>query len=330
MNHFQRASLTLLAGLSLLLSGFYASTRWLSSNFGTVIEGKVYRSAQPRVDQLEQWVGELDLRTVINLRSNRGYESEAATARGLGIEYAHLPITDGHLPKRLDVLRIIETLESSELPMLIHCRACADRTGVLSVLAAMAVGGQTYRVARSHLNLRHLHLDSRNDAVEGLLFKYENFCRRRQLDTGGWAQFRTWIVEHYSPSYYLIHIEAPARLEVCAGEPMDVELEIHNQTDVDIPALDPDKTFNVACYLGSAVDYVPDREFGPRARLDQVIPAEGSVTVIARFWPSVPPGTYPLRFDLVEEHVTWFAHEGSPEPTYELIVRSPTQVAPTK
>jgi len=27
-----------------------------------------------------------------------------------------------------------------------------------------------------------------------------------------------------------------------------------------------------------------------------------------------------VRFDLVEEGVTWFAHEGSPEPMFELVV----------
>lgn len=298
---------------------------WLrgSSNFHAVVEGAFYRSAQPSMEQLARWCEELGLATVVVLRDDSNpelYREEATTVEAAGARFVHLPISDRALPERLGLLEIVRTIETAPQPILMHCRAGADRTGLVSVMAAMALGGQTYERARDQLSMRFLHFGGDPLAVEGVLAKYEAYCERHGRPTAGWTEFRRWIVEHYSHAYYLVDIEAPTRIEARAGELVSVELTIHNRTDVPIPVGDRDTEFNVASYLGTAVNLVPEEELLPRTPLAEVVPAEGSVRVRKEFWPPQEPGTYAVRFDVVEEWITWFAAEGSPEPAFELVV----------
>jgi hypothetical protein len=231
-----------------------------------------------------------------------------------------LPLSDRSLPPRSDFLELITVLESATDPMLIHCRAGADRTGVVSVLAAMALGGESYEEARSHLSLRYLHFGDDPLAVEGVLTRYEAYCERHGIETGGWAEYCHWVQEHYSKSYYLVDFELPERILARAGQLVEVEVTVHNLTDNPIPADDPEKVINLAAYFGTAVFQVPEKEFFPRARITQTIPPEGHVSIKKKIWAPAEPGMYEIYFDLIEEQVTWFAAKGSPERPHELVV----------
>jgi protein tyrosine phosphatase (PTP) superfamily phosphohydrolase (DUF442 family) len=321
-----RRSFWWIAALFLAALFVVGAWAWLRStgNFHAVVKGAFYRSAQPTMDQLTRWCDEFDLATVLVLRDDSNphlYREEEATVEAAGARFVHGPISDRALPKRLDLLELVRTIETAPKPMLTHCRVGADRSGLASVIAAMALGGQTYEQARGQLSLKFLHVREDPQAVEGVLTKYEAYCKRHGLERGGWSEFRRWIVEHYSDAYYLIDIDAPARIQAHPDEMVSVELTVHNETDVPIPADDPTKTFSVASYLGTAADLVPEREFGPRTPLKQVVPAEGSVRIRREFWPPQEPGDYQVHFDVIEEGVAWFAAEGSPEPTYELVVQ---------
>jgi len=301
--------------------------RWVRTNFHTVVAGEVYRSAQPSDEEITRWANQYDLRTIINLRSNRGYQREIDVAQAAGVEMLHLPIADRYLPKRLGLLEIMDAVENAPRPLLVHCRAGSDRAGVVSAMAAMAIGGANYDDARDQLSLRYFHVGGDPRAVEGVVIKYEEYCRRQLIGTGGWKEFRGWVEDHYSHSYYLIEIEAPARVELQTGQPARVDVTIHNKTDVTIPGSDPGR-FAVAAYLGTSVNLVPDREFGPRTKLEVDIPPEGSVELQVVFWPPQEPGAYPLRLDLIEADVAWFAALGSPEAEFELVMVEPGESPP--
>ena len=322
-NLFRNILVLAIAIMGLFLTWQYISARWLTKNFHTVVEGKVYRSAQPSNAQLTNWVRDYGVRTIFNLRDDIDpaliVKDTAITWRA-GAKLLHLPLSDRNLPPRSDFLDLISTLETAPDPMLIHCRAGADRTGVVSVLAAMAIGGVTYDEARSHLSLRYLHLGDDAFAVEGVLTKYEAYCQRHGIGTGGWADYCRWVNEHYSHAYYLVDFEVPERIQAQPGQLIEVEVTVHNLTDVPIPANDPDIVINLAAYIGTAMSEMPEKEFFPRARLSQPVPPEGYVSIMKKIWAPVETGIFEIHFDLVEEHVTWFVVQGSPERPHELVV----------
>jgi len=189
----------LLTGAPLL--GLWAYQRWVLVNFHEVVAGKVYRSAQPSVAQLGEWVREYGIRTIVNFRDATSDTAvkEKAAAKELGVHYVAHPLFNHSLPKPNVLRSLIGTIEGVEQPMLLHCRAGADRTGLASVIAAMAIGGQDYASAREQLSVRYLYLDPFENHVAGCLTRYEQYCRQEGIGTPGWRQFRYWALNVYSP-----------------------------------------------------------------------------------------------------------------------------------
>jgi len=101
--------------------------------------------------------------------------------------------------RRQEVRDIITAIENAEPPVLIHCVHGADRTGVVAVVAAMALAGWDYDRAREQLSLRYLHAYHGTDRIGSLLDDYEDYCRRNGLTTDGWQQFRDWALNVYQP-----------------------------------------------------------------------------------------------------------------------------------
>ena len=196
----RRAALIL--GLCLLALAAVAALRFFAfHNFGTVVEGQVYRCNQPTGDDIRRWHTQYGLRSVLNLRGdekrNWRVQSEQAAAKELGIQYLSVQLASTSEMTSDDLRRTIEALETAPRPLLIHCRLGADRTGVVSMMAAMAFDGQTYRQASRQVTPLYFHFDYDPTHVGGLLDAYEAYCRQMGLDTDGWAQFRQWAMDVY-------------------------------------------------------------------------------------------------------------------------------------
>ena len=193
------AALVMLAGLF----GLYSVQRWVLHNFHEVVPGEVYRSAQPGPEQLRQWMQRYGIRTVVNLRSDVDRDAvreEIKAAEKLGLKYVSVSLWKLHLPTRDKMRELIDAIEAAERPMLLHCRAGADRSGVAGVMADMAIGGANYDSARKQLSMRYLHFDPYADHVSGVLKVYESYCEGKGIGTGGWQQFRNWALNVYSVS----------------------------------------------------------------------------------------------------------------------------------
>jgi protein tyrosine/serine phosphatase len=314
-----RALLVALA-VVLVAGSAYAHRRWVRGNFHEVVPGSVYRSAQPSPRRLAGWITEHGLAAVLNLNDDGGFADEAAVADEAGIRYLHVPLSDLGLPHRNTFLALLDSLETLPRPLLVHCRAGADRTGMACVLAAMAVGGRSFDEARGQLGYRYLHLESERDAVEGVVLRYEDHCARTGRDPGGWAAFRAWARDHYSHSFLLVEVAAPDTIRAAPGVLDSVTVVIHNRSDTAIPAGDPQRGFRLASYRGSAVGMAPAHEYFPRLEIHQTIAARDSLRVTKRFHSPAAPGVYEIRFDMLEAGVTWFCSAGSPERAHVLVV----------
>ena len=104
------------------------------SPFCDVLAGKIYRSAQPNVGQLERMKQNLGLKTILNLRgesvcsSSKDCREEAEFARKNGLKYVVVGFRNP--PTSENVRIVLEVLDDERnFPVLIHCELGKVRTG---------------------------------------------------------------------------------------------------------------------------------------------------------------------------------------------------------
>lgn len=306
-------------------AGYYVYTFTWRANFRTVVEGQVYRSAQPSAGDLSDWKREYGIRTVINLRGAKWRRSssiravrEEAIAEGMHLVDIRLGARSHPPPECL--YRLIEAIETAPRPILLHCQSGVNRTGLASAVAGMAVAGWSYDRARPQLSARYMHFDNDPDHIVGVFVRYEQYCRDRGIGTEGWEQFKRWALTEYYPYYFRIEILGPPSLRAVAGQRIDVDLTIVNRSESPIPFTSSGKHYNLAVFTGEIRFFKWPRllRYMPILRAD-LKPGE-STTVRVDFRAPVKPGSYDLHFDLHEVLYTYFAWQGSPVPTCELTV----------
>ena len=116
-------------------------------NFGTVEEGRVYRTSQPSPLFLRWLVAQRKIRTLVNLRGRTpGYESAFATRHGLKLFSFNLSAS--RPPTQEDIERFLRILQDPDnYPLAVHCRNGVDRTGYM--IASYRVGVQGWDVNRA-------------------------------------------------------------------------------------------------------------------------------------------------------------------------------------
>lgn len=161
-------------------------------NFHVVAEGRVYRSAQVRRETLEYAARELHVRRVLNLRgTNRGsvwYDAEQAACAELGIELIDVPLSASSLPSPENLLKLYDVLADADAgPLLVHCKAGADRTGMVAALWRMIAEGDDADRALRELTIRFGHFRGVHPEMSQLvrMFRPE----------------RTWIEQQYPAMY---------------------------------------------------------------------------------------------------------------------------------
>jgi protein tyrosine/serine phosphatase len=138
VNACARGASVAVAVLLLLATSGCARTLY---NFGTVAEGRVYRSAQPSPWMLRWAVANHGVRTLVNLRGRTpGFESHFAAQRGLRL--FSFDLSASRPPTDEDVERFLDILGNPEhYPILVHCRSGVDRTGYMLALYRMSEEG---------------------------------------------------------------------------------------------------------------------------------------------------------------------------------------------
>lgn len=173
---FRGASLLVLTA-ALGLAGAYA---WVHGrgNFHEVEKGVVYRSALPGAEGLERAIGEHGVKSVLNLCGEKPesawYADEVAVARRHGVTLVNLELSAESELAADQVAKLVAVLREAPKPLLIHCRAGADRTGLASALYVASQGG-TYHDASAQLSVFFGHfpyLGSKTIAMDVTLERY--------------------------------------------------------------------------------------------------------------------------------------------------------------
>ena len=122
------------------------------SNFHTVVDGRVYRCAQPSATELDQMIAQLGIRTVVNMRGNGDIQSwyvdETRTTHRHNVSQEDICFSAGRLPSVPELHRLLEVLDKTEYPILLHCRRGADRTGLAAAIVVLLSSDGTIQNAR--------------------------------------------------------------------------------------------------------------------------------------------------------------------------------------
>ena len=131
-------------------------------NFHPITVGEAYRSAQLDRDELEHYIRNFRIGSFINLRGeNVGepwYDEEIATCRNLDVNHFDLNLSAEKAPTSSQVQALLNVFRAAPRPVLIHCRAGADRSGLASAIWKVVIDGESASSASRQLSILFGHM----------------------------------------------------------------------------------------------------------------------------------------------------------------------------
>jgi hypothetical protein len=329
---FSRRTLFKLAGAGAVVGLSLEAGRVLAgSNEHTVIPGKVYRSAQLSRQKLRHVIADKKIRTVINLRGccpdMDWYMGDARATHGAGVSQEDLNFSATRFPPPPELRRLVEIFDRTEYPVLSHCAAGADRTGLASAMALLLLTDTDLASARRQLWPRYGHVALGRTAVLDQFFDYYEawLAARREPHTP--ERFRHWVQSEYCPGPFRAELAviAPQPLAVPAGKGFVVTIRATNR------AIEP-WTFATGGSGGVHLRYAlftKAGEFvyrGHAGHFGRCVRPGESVEFAAGFPAVKQPGPHMLHADLLDRQPidlldTDFAQYGSEPLIAELAVK---------
>jgi protein tyrosine/serine phosphatase len=153
----------LLAALAVLVVTLLAYTGYTiyNVNFHTIVNGEAYRSGQMDAAQFTHVIQDHGIKSIINLRGTNAtalYQGEIETANRLGVQHYDFSLSAIEEVTLSQMDEIIRTLREAPKPVLIHCKAGSDRTGLASALYCLVVKGESPAEADRELSVWYGHI----------------------------------------------------------------------------------------------------------------------------------------------------------------------------
>lgn len=333
----------------LLLAGAAETGRVLfGNNCHTVLAGRVYRCAQPSPAGLKRMVQDYGIRTVVNLRGCCNpldwYLDECRATHHLDVAQEDISLSAGRLPSVHEMRRLVEVLDRSAYPLLLHCRRGSDRTGLVATVILLLNTDIDLGSARVQMGLRYGHIALGRPANLNRFFDLYQDWLRSQGREHGCAAFRQWIEQEYCPGECRCEIEPleanadgpvsnllsppgrqPARVtRVPVGKPIGLHVRAHN-TSLLPWRLRPESNAGIhLCYnLTDAGNH--QLTVGKSGLFTAEVPPGQSIDLTITLPALTLPGRYYLFVDMTAEQHCEFYKTGSEPLLWELEARDETE-----
>jgi protein tyrosine/serine phosphatase len=165
MKHRQKILIKTAVALIFFLAIIAAARLWYveeQGNFHPITPGEAYRSAQLDQDELEYYIRKFGIHSIINVRGKKTgkpwYMEEIETCRNLGVRHYDLKLSPKKAPSPRRIKELLRLFRIAPRPVLIHCKAGADRAGLAAALWKMVIDGAPQSEARRHLSIRYGHM----------------------------------------------------------------------------------------------------------------------------------------------------------------------------
>ena len=268
------------------------------------------------------------IKSVVNLRGTHEgeawFDDELRVVNSLGVEFHSIALSSSRLPPAPAVLDLIELLEAGPHPVLLHCDAGADRTGLASGVARIVVGRSSAAEARAELSARFGHISlGPTGELDRFFVDYEQHLDTMRLGHNA-VTFKHWVANTYAPYGYRARVEIvrfPSGVR--AGASFKVRLVVHNLSSEPWAPWNPiDQGVRVGFQIRRQGndgwnEFHHRLDFEEPVRPAQGIELEGLLRAPSR------PGRYEVKVDVVNERVTWFETQGSIPTIVRLAVEAP-------
>ena len=125
----------------------------------TVIESRIYRSAQLSDIALEQHINTKGIKTIINLRgkseNDDRFLNEQSLTQKYDIDLFNIRLDPNELPDYRKLTDIIGIISVSRKPLLIHCLRGVDRTGLVSAIAIIIDSNVPFYKAKEQFSWKY-------------------------------------------------------------------------------------------------------------------------------------------------------------------------------
>jgi len=154
-------------------------------HYGVVAEGVLYRSGQPRPEELRDMIQRDKLKTVVALRGSRDpddpdswEQNERAVCEENGVEFVTLPCNHKNPPTPEQFQQFMDVMGAEENhPVLVHCRIGQQRTGVFCALYRVHFQGMDPEEALREMDELGFHIHNRRH--RRLLEAYRRYARQQ-------------------------------------------------------------------------------------------------------------------------------------------------------
>ena len=146
----------------LLLSASYFFYMEEQGNFHPITPGEAYRSAQLDRDEFEYYIKKYNIKSIVNLRGEHPdepwYGEEIKVCAEQNVKHYDIALSSSREPSEEDIRQLIEIFHSAPRPVLIHCQAGADRSGLAAAIWKVIVDKEPKSEAEKQLSIFYGHL----------------------------------------------------------------------------------------------------------------------------------------------------------------------------
>ena len=147
-------------------------------NFHTITFGEAYRSAQLDNDELAYYIKKYQIKSILNLRGKNPAETWYVDELNFSLKnnVAHYDISlSAYLAPRADDIRnLIDIFKRAPRPLLMHCQAGADRSGLVAAMWKVVVDKESKTEADKQLSILYGHLSIGSASVMDNFFQNWN------------------------------------------------------------------------------------------------------------------------------------------------------------